>query len=249
MNRSRQQGALRIASIFVLALAGATALIAVWLSSGLVGTEKWPIRWLEIDGQFERVSAEQIRSQLEPMVNTGFFAVNLEQIRQAAEALPWVMQAEARKQWPDTVRLQVVEQRPIAHWREDYLVGEDGQAFQVPGSHQIQALPRLAGPEDRLQHVLTMWRAMQEQLNPIGVDIAELELQQRGAWTLQLNNRVRLALGRDAVIPRLRRLVAVWPSLLQHGQSLPRHVDLRYTNGFAVRWNATESGNTEEGDA
>jgi len=42
--------------------------------------------------------------------------------------------------------------------------------------------------------------------------------------------------GRAAPEARLRRLVAAWPAALAGRAGRVARVDLRYTNGFAVRW-------------
>ena len=40
-----------IVLLFVMALAG-----TIWVSMGVVAKERWPIRWLDVNGPFERVS-------------------------------------------------------------------------------------------------------------------------------------------------------------------------------------------------
>ena len=57
--------------LFVLAAVG-----VAWVYNSMVAQERWPIRWLEIDGSFERVSAEQVRASLAPLVKGSFFTVN-----------------------------------------------------------------------------------------------------------------------------------------------------------------------------
>jgi cell division protein FtsQ len=64
----------------------------------------------------------------------------------------------------------------------------------------------------------------------------------RHAWQLRLASGLNLELGRDGPEPveqRLARLVAAWPEslgrLARSGAPEPRHIDLRYPNGFALR--------------
>ena len=59
---------------FLLAAAG-----TAWVYFGMVTTERWPIRWLQVNGSFHRVSAEQLRSHLSATVSGSFFTVNLPQ--------------------------------------------------------------------------------------------------------------------------------------------------------------------------
>jgi len=242
MNRNDMTGSSFTAPLMVITLAGMTLLLTIWLSHGILGTEKWPIRWLELDGSFERVNAEQVRSMLAPVVDTGFFAVNLVEVRAAASEVPWVADVQARKVWPDTIQVKIIEHRPVAHWRDDQMISSGGQAFRINGP-QIQGLPVLLGPEQRVDAVVKMWREMNEALAPLGKDITRLELQQRGAWVAELNNGVTLYLGREAVLERLQRFVVSWPDLARKNGDQPFDIDLRYTNGFAVGKNKDNESN------
>ena len=37
------------------------------------------------------------------------------------DALPWVERADVRKQWPDTLEVQLQEHEPFAFWGQDRL--------------------------------------------------------------------------------------------------------------------------------
>ncbi len=113
------------------------------------------------------------------------------------------------------------------------MIGANGQAFRINGP-RIQGLPELTGPEQRVATVVAMWQKMNKLLAPVGEDIARLELQQRGAWVVQLNTGVKLYLGREAVLARLQRFIVSWPDLARLNGNRPVNIDLRYTNGFAV---------------
>ena len=242
MNRNDVKGSSLTAPLMLITFAGMTLLLGIWLSHGILGTEKWPIRWLELDGSFERVNAEQVRSMLAPTVDTGFFAVDLVAVRSAAGRVPWVADVQVRKVWPDTIKVRILEHRPIAHWRDDQMISASGHAFRINGP-RIQGLPELQGPQQRVDAVVAMWQKMNEQLVPLGKDIIRLELHQRGAWVANLNNGVTLYLGREAVLARLQRFIVSWPDLVRRNGERPVIIDLRYTNGFAVDDNEYNESN------
>ena len=141
-----------------------------------------------------------------------------------------------QKQWPDTVRVAVEEYVPVAHWNEGQLVADSGSLFGVPEADEIQGLPWLEGPEERLQEVLRTWIGLDELLMPLGLEIARIKLDSRGAWSLVLDNGTQVQLGRDSTVERLERLLASWEPLMREQEVPPVDVDLRYTNGFAVLW-------------
>lgn len=217
--------------LFLLAAAGVT-----WISMGMLARDQWPIRWLEVRGAFERVSAEQIRTRLEPLVADSFFTIDLGAVRAATRDLDWVAEVQVRKQWPDTVQVTVHEFTPLAHWTGDRLLAAGGLAFEVPGAREFQGLPWLEGPDGTEEQVYRTWQAFNEELFRVGLEIERIRLDRRGAWYLELDNGTRVHIGRENADERLQRLVASWPELGKLNEKAPMNVDLRYANGFAVRW-------------
>ena len=67
-----------------------TAGSVAWVYTGMVAQERWPIRWLQVDGPFERVGAEQVRASLSPLVTGSYFMVATDSMRELAENMPWV---------------------------------------------------------------------------------------------------------------------------------------------------------------
>lgn len=224
-------GMLTVSLLFLLATAG-----VVWVSMGIVTNERWPIRWLEINGSFQRVSAEQLRASLSSRVGSSFFTVNLQELHAAAANSSWVSAVRVQKQWPDIIRVDVQEYVPVAHWNRGQLISSGGQPFSVPEADELQGLPWLEGPEGRLDEVLQAWANFDGMLVPLGLEIRQMSLDRRGAWSLGLNNGTRVQLGRDDTVERLERLLSSWDTLMAGRERPPADVDLRYTNGFAVAW-------------
>ena len=213
-----------------------TVAAIVWVSMGIVTSERWPIRWLEVNGNVNRVSAEQLRASLSSQVGSSFFTLDLQGLQEAAARIHWVSAVRVQKQWPDTVRVTVEEYVPVAHWNKGRLVASNGAVFEVPEADDLQGLPRLEGPDERLREVLQTWVGLDEMLMPLGLEITQIALDGRGAWSLVLNNGTRVQLGRDETVERLERLLAGWEPLMREQEVPPLDVDLRYTNGFAVMW-------------
>ena len=231
---------LLIGLLFVIAVSG-----SIWVSLGVVAKERWPIRWLEVEGGFQRVSAEQLRASLMPMINTSFFTLDLQGLHEAAARNAWVSSIRVVKRWPDTVLVHVNEYAPLAHWNSGSLISTEGQSFEVPEADDIQGLPWLYAPSERLDEVLAHWSRFSEQLAPIGLEIARLKLDRRGSWSLQLSNGTLVQLGRDELEMRLSRLMSSWSSLNTGAERIPQDVDLRYSNGFAVMWTQTPRQETD----
>jgi len=240
INRKTSQGftsgVLSVIALFLLASGG-----IAWVCTGIVANDRWPIRWLELNGAFQRVSAEQLRASMTPLIEESFFTIDLQELTGAARRNSWVSSVDVQKKWPDTITVTIQEFKPIAHWNHGQLLSREGKALSVPEADELQGLPWLQGPEDRLDEVLRHWSDFSDALVPMGLEIGELSLDTRGAWSMRLSNGTRVQLGRDSARDRLHRLLASWESLMFEHDMPPRDVDLRYTNGFAVLWTQPET--------
>ncbi|MEJ2402361.1 MAG: cell division protein FtsQ/DivIB [Xanthomonadales bacterium] len=233
----RQRG-LASGTLLVVLLFALTAVGVVWVGMGIVTSDRWPIRWLELNGEFQRVSAEQLRASLEP---------GMRAMRESAMANAWVSAVHVQKHWPDTVSVTVEEYEPVAHWNRGELIARDGRAFSVPEADGIQGLPWLEGPPTRLDDVLQTWVSLNERLTPLGLEVRHLAIDDRGSWSLELTNGTRVYLGRDSTDERLARLLGSWDALMEEQDVPPRGIDLRYTNGFAVSWPRDGADETRNG--
>ena len=213
----------------------ATAAVA-WVYNGMIAQDRWPIRWLEIDGPFERVSAEQVRAGLTPLVKGSFFTVDPVAMRMAAAAMPWVSEVTVQKNWPDTVQVTIHEHTPVAHWINGYLLDADGRQFTVPSADEIQGLPWIDSPHAQLDLVFENWKKFDDKLVLIGQHIEHLSLDPRGSWSARLSDGTEVRFGKGDIFKNLDMLVSTWAGLMQGRELPPVSVDLRYTNGFAVLW-------------
>jgi cell division protein FtsQ len=230
-NRGYTSGVAVVVLLFLVTASG-----FAWVSTGIVANDRWPIRWLEVNGSFQRVSAEQLRGSLTPLIDASFFTVDLQGLRQATLRNNWVSAVNVQKTWPDTVIVTIEEYVPLAHWNRGKLISRRGEAFAVPEADGIQGLPWLQGPEDRLEDVLECWSEYSELLVPLDLEIRSLTLDRRGAWSMVLNNGTGIRLGRESPGERFRRLLISWDSLLAGKALPPQDIDMRYSNGFAVLW-------------
>ena len=214
------------------------ALPVVGVLNGWFAVDRWPVRYLDVQAEYNHVSAEQIRAAAATHLGTGFFALKLEDVRAAVAALPWVEGVEARKRWPDTLVLLVRERQPIARWGERRLIGRDGVLFTAPGVEAMQGLPQLDGPDDAVGEVVDFYTRTAHALAGSGMVLSGATLSGRGSWKLSLVGGAEIMLGHEQVDARVQRFLDVLPRLsAEHAGGFQR-ADLRYANGFAIQWAA-----------
>ena len=231
--------------LLLMAIAGS----AIWCVTWLRNPTNMPLRAVHVEGEFRKLSKTQLQTAIAKVAQGGFFAVNVEAVRRAAESLPWVESATVRRVWPDTLQLHVVEQRAAARWGEGGVLNMRGQLFKPEEASIPPKLPQLNGPEELRRRVMENYIAMTAALAPIGRRVQTLALDQRRAWVLTLDNGVEVKLGRDDALKRLGRFVRVYPTVFAAREAELKTVDLRYSNGFAVRWDRSPetAGQQQEG--
>ena len=204
--------------------------------TGWLAPDEFPLRWIRVEGEFRHVSAEHVRAALSDELNRGFFALDLTRVAEAAREVPWVAEVEARKHWPDTLEVRVQEYVAVARWSRDELVDANGRIFTVAGAGEMAGLPALRGPRTRAAEILAFHGHAQRLLAGTGLAPTRVQLSNRGGWMLTLADGARLMLGREDAARRLERFARAYPKLLSAERSAIEYADMRYTNGFAVRW-------------
>jgi cell division protein FtsQ len=219
------------------------ALPIVGVLNGWFAAGSWPVRRLTVQASFKHVDAQQIRTLVQPYLSRGFFALDLGDVQKAVAAVPWVASVEASKRWPDTLLLRVHERHPFARWNERQLISRQGVRFSVPDVPGYAGLPDLRGPDDQMSDVVGFYAQALKAFAGTGVKIAAVTLTDRGSWTLGTADGAQIVLGdRTLASARLRRFIAAYPQVVAGHADHFVYADLRYTNGFAVRWPPPAAG-------
>jgi len=223
------------------ALAGAAvaaALAAVTMGVRWIAEDRTlPVTEVALAGELARIDPAAARSLLQPYVGRNFLRLPVAEIRAAVEAHPWVERAVVTRTWPDTMRVSIRQRAPVAVWGADELVDDRGIRFraQPPAG---AALPNLAGPPGSERLVVERWALTRTRLGAAGLTPTAVSQDRRGAWRIRLADGPILELGREQFTERLKRFLSIYQRALSvHGDRIEA-VDLRYTNGLAVRWRA-----------
>jgi cell division protein FtsQ len=222
------------------ALAAAAVLYAG--VQALVHTPLLPVRQVALQGALDHVTREQAEGAARAGAAGTFLSVDLDAVRRAFEALPWVRKVEVRRIWPDRIQVAIEEHVALARWGADTqaerLVNIYGEVFAGELS-DAERLPQFAGPAGSAQEVTRRYGAFRQALAPLKLEPRQVLLSPRYAWQLRLSNGLTLELGRDQlkepVLERLSRFVAYYAQTMGSLNRRLDYVDLRYPSGFALR--------------
>ncbi|MDP6674547.1 MAG: FtsQ-type POTRA domain-containing protein [Gammaproteobacteria bacterium] len=229
VNWERVQWARLITLCTVLAVSLSVYVATLWMMNR-------PIQAVVINGAFERVSAIQVEDALGLYIQTGFLSADLHAMRRQLRELPWVANTMVRRRWPGTIEVSIEEQSPAARWGDAGLLNIDGELFIENISHAPVELPLLSGPKGTEQRVAEMFFRVEARLERRGLAAVSLQLDDRGAWEMQLTSGIRVRLGARMVETRLDRFFEALDKVVAAQAEDVDYIDMRYTNGFAIGW-------------
>ncbi|MFV8850869.1 cell division protein FtsQ [Serratia fonticola] len=241
-NDPRRSNGTQLAGMIFLLMVLGTILWCGWVVVGwMQDASRLPLSRLVLTGERHFTTNDDVRQAILALGAPGtFMTQDVDIIQQQIERLPWIKQASVRKQWPDELKIHLVEYVPVAHWNDLHMVDAEGKSFSIPAQRLgNQKLPLLYGPEGSEQDVLEGYRAMNGVLAANKYQLKMASMTARHSWQLALDNDVRLELGRDDRMGRLQRFIGLYPVLLQQAQAENKrvsYVDLRYDSGASVGW-------------
>ena len=240
----------RLLNMAANALIGLAALIFAYAGLQLLlRSPLFPLREVVVRGELNNASREQIANALDG-IGGNFFSADLAAVRTRLEQVGWVRQVDARRVWPDRIEVRLEEHVAFARWGDSGYVNTFGEPFASDMDTEQQAkLPLFAGPAGTEGELARRYRRFTQLLTPLGMApergaLVSVVLTPRHAWQLRTAAGLELELGRDGAEPveaRLARFVAAYADSIGRlprpaaGAEPPRHVDLRYPNGFALR--------------
>jgi cell division protein FtsQ len=225
--------------IFKASLIGVIVLTIVIAVNQLHLSHYFPIRSVKVYG-VNRADQQELQHLIHPLLSSGFFALNVEFIRDRLLQLPWVADLLVKRVWPDSLEIVLTERHAIARWNEESLLSDNGALFTPDAKTIPQHLPLFRGPKGQQAMVLRYFQDINRLLNPLHVKISSLELTPYYTWRVMLDNGIIMQVGYKDILTQLAQFVKVYPKIVGINESDVEYVDLRYSNGIAVKWKSSQ---------
>ena len=211
------------------------AVVVAQNAANISGFLNRPVSKVRIENQWQRISEAEVSRVLAPFMGNGFFDFDVVEAKIELELHPWIQQASVTRIWPGTLSLHLTEQVAIARWGNEQLLNQYGEIFQPQKLQELSSLPLLTGPEDSQETVMLQYQKLNQILFPAGLRLSGLSLSKRGSWEYLLNEQMQVAAGRDDVSEKTQRFIDFYSILPFEESSQFLSIDLRYSNGIAVR--------------
>ena len=194
-----------------------------------------PIEKIRISGDFTHLDTGRLEEQLKVYLGRGFFSVDIQEIQQVLDQQPWINSVSVRRLWPDQLKVSIVERHAVARWDDTHLLSRDAKVFEAK-SDAFLHLPVIHGYMGQSEALLTRFNDLQFQFNKYDLKINELREDNKGALNLKLENELAISLGSVSNDHKINSFLAVYKQQIKPRIEHIRHIDFRYSNGYAIAW-------------
>ncbi|MEM9242474.1 MAG: cell division protein FtsQ/DivIB [Pseudomonadota bacterium] len=197
-----------------------------------------PVKTVVINGVDHPLEKRALVKSIKPLFhNKNFFAVDISAVKARLQNFTWIANANVRRQWPDTIVINLGMIKPQALWGRTGVVTRYGEVIYPLSANLPQNLPDFSGPNEQAAlRVLSTYRQLMTKLRPLSLKIDKIGVDDSDSWQITLNNGMNLALGKKDILTRADYFVKVYPQVFASTKRKAKSVDLRYKNGMAVAW-------------
>lgn len=128
-----------------LFLSTLVSLVALWVY--LQKSDALFIRHVVVTGELKHTTADEVKTLSGITPQDKLFTVNLKSITENLECFAWISEAKVRREFPDTIQIDVTENHPIALLKmsDFYYVNEEGRVFKKLSDTDDTDLPVITG--------------------------------------------------------------------------------------------------------
>ena len=214
--------------------------VAIVVIAGILATktiEDVSIKTIEIQSALNKVSKSEIRTIAENYMHDGFFTVDLDSFEKQLNDIPWVYRANIKRQWPSKLVIEISEQQPYFRWGESHLINRYAEMFYVGDTQQYASLPLLLGVKGRERYLIDLYYKYSARFRQVGTDILKLKEDARYDKEITLVDGISINVGREQIDKQIERCLYSFAMFTKAERKAIASIDLRHSNGFAIRWN------------
>ena len=173
-------------------------------------------------------------------------AINLDEIRQSIEEHPWIRSVKIRRQFPDSIIIQVVKQQPVAiiNAKKLYYINNHGEIFKQVEDSEFVDLPVLTGilddgfsAEENIKLACQILEFLENQKRPLSLTkLSEIHFWGDGDVSLYFDQMpIEIKTEWAEIKNKINPLKKVLADLNKTGRiDKVAWIDLNYSNGIMV---------------
>ena len=197
------------------------------------------IEQIVFEGDFHYLSKPELARRVSEILDGNFINVDLQKLKRELVANVWIEKVSVQRVWPSTLKIDVVEQVPIARWGEEGFINRYGEVIKASGMNMLEKLPVLHGDVSKSGEIAQNYLTIARLLAPKKLFVSRMTLTDDGVWSVEINGDLTLMLGRQDLMGRISLFNELFDSQFKDRLAHIDSIDFRYRNGFSIRWRAT----------
>ncbi len=220
--------------------------------------DSFPVKQIVMVNKLHEQDIQKLQDLVTEVIDGGFFSLDIEKLRQTIETLAWIDTVSIRKKWPHTLQLDIQEKQVAGRWivsdasrrtikkikqeswNKQSLISNKGVVFKTPLTKKqhkkYNSLAIYSSPHEMSLKGLQKCQNISQILKTVNLTIRSCFQDLRRSWYLKLNNGFEVFLGRLKILQRSKIFVMAYQQILNKYEENIEKIDLRYTNGFAIKW-------------
>ena len=223
------------------------SVIALLMADRLYRPESFVVDQLKLRGKFRYLTPTDIESKIDTESLGNFFSIDLNKIKKDVESIAWVQSADVRREWPNTLLINLEEHRPVMSWKPLQGITAENKNYWLTSAGEVVALAdevaitnpiELSGNAQDSHLILAQTYQWKKQVEQYGMRLINVNLSNSHAWQLVLqyqDNEFEVLLGRTDSVQRLSRFLHLFDNQFRDSDQLLTRVDARYPNGLAIK--------------
>lgn len=196
-----------------------------------------PIRHVVIAGEFLHLSPEQLRTVVNSTLAQRIFWISdMGKIRDVVLQEPWVQGVIVRRVWPNTLEVSVVEAVPIAYWKGEGVLNQQGEVFPQVMKNMLSDIVILESDLQDSSYIANQIGLLKQSVDSQWRHLTRVKIDSIGSVRFWTDDGLEVVLGRRHLEKRLDQFNEILTNTLLGDLSTVATVDLRYTSGFSVRF-------------
>ncbi len=213
---------------------------AVWLGLPIAALGLWhvldrPIEIVHVGSELTEAEREAVVGAVRKTIDGGILSTDIDDVASALRSLTWPRTAEVRRVWPDKLEVDVTKVNVIARWQTDSYLTSTGSVVKVPV--EVTNLPLLDCAIATPAEAMEMYGTLRDIATGEALVLTELDQNRIGEWQIRFANQLTVNLGAEKVVERMHRFAHTYRYSASLGTGTLAHVDTRYPNGVALRFN------------
>ena len=157
----------------------------------------FPLTNVVVECEFEFVSKSVVTNILQSSVSHKFLDLDLVEIKKRLENQAWIEHVNVKREWQNTLRIEITEEQPIAQWADNGFINKNGDIIEIAEKNSLNHLPIFLGDETKVDEITRWFANFKATFSSHGLKINMIKVSELGTWMFRVNDKISIFVDND----------------------------------------------------